>query len=118
LNTGGFWAASARFLQWHAPGTDLEIDGRRARPIRLGATELPWASRPWQLEQEVSNRSLPSAICADDEPEPADAYCRPPRDRCVQHADGDERQQNGCVAEKRPTSPRGDPPHCSPRFSG
>src|SRR6201996_1794082 len=42
-------------------------------PTRLGATLLPWASSPWQLAQETANRSLPSVICDDDEPEPADA---------------------------------------------
>ena len=31
-------------------------------PIRLGACEVPWASRPWQLEQFAWNSSLPAVM--------------------------------------------------------
>ena len=48
-------------------------------PIRLGAWLVPWASRPWQLEQLAWNRALPASMscCV---PIAAEATVPPPRD--------------------------------------
>src|ERR1700677_1475230 len=44
-------------------------------PIRLGACDEPWASRPWQLEQFVMNSFWPAAAPL----EPVvEAACAPP----------------------------------------
>ncbi len=46
-------------------------------PIRLGAWLVPWASRPWQLEQLWSNKVLPAVTsCCD--AAGADACATPP----------------------------------------
>src|SRR6201990_2973097 len=81
VKTGGLRGASASFsFSGMRPVPTWKSTAAAPAPIRLGATPLlPCASSPWQLAQETANRSLPSEICDDDEPELADALPLLPR---------------------------------------
>ena len=60
-------------------------------PTRLGACGVPWASRPWQLEQFAWNSFLP-AVTSCWAPTAAEACVTPPwrGERPVKQRDNDE----------------------------
>ena len=55
-------ASASDSLSGIRPVLTWKLTAAAPTPIRLGAEDVPWASRPWQLEQFWVNRVRPTVV--------------------------------------------------------
>ncbi len=118
FSTRGLRAASASMsLSGIRPVLTWKSTAAAPTPIRLGPVPVPWAMKPWQLEQFCTNSCRPTAVSREaTEGEDAEAG-RALGGKCrVDDAYRDEPKQHHGISGGRPPAPRDDPAQWSPRL--